>query len=280
MIVDFLITFRETLEAALVVGIILAYLNKTKNTKYNNVVYMGLVFGIIGSVISALLFNLIAGGFSGVSEQIFEGIIMIIGSLLLSSMILWMMNQKHMAKEIQEKISITIDKNQRFGLFMLVFLSVLREGIETVLFLGSAALVASDAGHIGALSGIIVASFLGYLIFVTSTKVNVKKFFNISSLVLVFFAAVLMAHGVHELQEAKILPTFVEHVWDINPPAPLSDQSIYPILHENGILGSLAKGLFGYNGNPSLLEIITYIAYMVLVFMIYQKIESSKLKSY
>ena len=280
MIVNFLITFRETLEAAIIIGIILAYLSKTKNTKYNNIVYIGLGFGIIGSIISALLFNSLTGGFSGRTEEIFEGVVMIIGSLLLSSMILWMMNQKHVTKELQEKISVNIDKNQRFGLFMLVFLSVLREGIETVIFLGSASLVTQDYGIVGAFSGIIVASFLGYLIFVTSIKVNVEKFFDASSLLLIFFAAGLMAHGVHEFQEAKILPIFVEHIWDINPATPLENQGIYPALHEKGAIGSIAKGLFGYNGNPNLLEVVTYLVYMVIIFLIYQKIELKKLKNY
>ena len=91
MIANFIITFRETLEAALIVGIILGYLVRTKQTKYNKTVYMGVVTGIIASIIGAFLFVRLAGGFEGKAEQIFEGITMLFGAFLLTTMILWMM---------------------------------------------------------------------------------------------------------------------------------------------------------------------------------------------
>ncbi len=105
MIQSFIITFRETLEAALVVGIILSYLVRIKQTKYNSVVYIGIALGIIASIIGALLFTIVAGGFTGRAAEIFEGITMLVGALLLTTMILWMMNQKHIAKELEDKVS-------------------------------------------------------------------------------------------------------------------------------------------------------------------------------
>jgi high-affinity iron transporter len=276
IIAIFLITFRETLEASLIIGIMLAYLKKTKNTRYNNIVYIGIFAGIFGSFLSAFLFNKLAGGFTGRAEEIFEGVIMLVGSILLTSMILWMMNQKHVSKEIENKILKDINRKDKFGLFMLVFFSVLREGVETVIFLGSASLISKNNGFFGGILGIGVAMFLGYLIFVTSIKIDVKKFFNISSLILIFFAAGLTAHGIHELQEAKIVPTIIEHVWDVNPKAPIAEQGIYPALHENGAIGSIGKGLFGYNGNPSLIEVISYLLYLGIVFFVYRNIEKNK----
>ncbi len=271
MIAEFIITFRETLEAALVVGIILSYLYKTKQSKYNNVVYIGIIFGIVVSIIGAFLFNFLAGGFEGKAEKIFEGITMLIGAVLLTTMILWMMKQKHIAKELEQKVGLKIDSAQRFGLFFLVFISILREGIETVIFLGAASFISTNSTMFGAIMGILAAIFLGYAIFVGSMKVNLKKFFNITSILLILFAAGLVAHGVHELQEASIIPTLIEHIWDINPP--LNSDGTYPLLHEKGYIGSVLKGLFGYNGDPSLIEVLSYLIYIIIVIFLWRNIE-------
>jgi len=271
MIESFIITFRETLEVALIIGIILSYLIKTKQIRYNNIVYVGIASGIVASIIGALLFNYLAGGFSGQAEKIFEGIVMLIGAILLTTMILWMMKQKHIAKELEHNVATTLAKTHKTGLFLLVFVSVLREGIETVIFLSAASFVSVDNNIIGALIGITVAIFLGYLIFVSSMKINIKKFFNITSILLILFAAGLVAHGVHELQEANIIPIVIEHVWDINPP--INPDGIYPLLHEKGHIGSIFVGLFGYNGNPSLIEILSYLLYLAIIFILWRNME-------
>ena len=272
MIQSFIITFRETLEIALIVGIILGYLVRTKQTKYNDVVYRGVISGIVASIIGALLFTTIAGGFTGSAEAVFEGITMLIGALLLTTMILWMLKQKHIARELEHSVSAELTKPHKFGLFLLVFTAVLREGIETVIFLGAASFVSASTtmAGVGALAGIIAAVVLGYAIFVGSMKINIKKFFNVTSILLILFAAGLVTQGIHELQEATIIPTAIEHVWDINPPA--NPDGSYPILHEKGYVGSILKGLFGYNGNPSLIEVLGYFAYLVLVFVLWRNI--------
>jgi len=102
-------------------------------------------------------------------------------------------------------------------------------------------------------------------------KINIKRFFTITSILLILFAAGLVAHGVHELQEATVIPTVIEHLWEMNPPANLD--GTYPILHEKGYIGSILKGLFGYNGNPSLIEVLSYFLYLVVVFLLWRNIE-------
>lgn len=271
MIASFIITFRETLEAALIVGIILAYLLKTKKTKYNNLVHMGVVSAVVASIIGAFLFNNLAGGFTGTAEQIFEGVAMLSAAFLLTFMIMWMMKQRHVIHELHEKLDIEIKEQHKVGLFMVVFVSVLREGIETVLFLGAASFVSGENSMVGAITGIIAAVILGYFMFVASKKINLKKFFNATSAILVFFAAGLVAHGVHEFQEAKLLPTYVEHVWDINPALNLDGS--FPAMHEKGAVGSILKGLLGYNGNPSLIEVFSYLVYLVFAFVLWKNIE-------
>jgi high-affinity iron transporter len=271
MIPSFIITFRETLEAALIVGIVLSYLARTRQTKYNNVVYVGIGSAIFASIIGALLFNTLAGGFSGRAEELFEGIVMLIGAFLLTTMILWMMKQRHIAAELEDRVASEVGEAHRFGIFSLVFVAVLREGIETVIFLGAASFVSAESNLIGAVAGIGAAILLGYAIFVGSMKINLKKFFNITSILLVLFAAGLVAHGVHELQEAGVVPIVIEHLWDINPA--VNPDGSYPLLHENGYVGSILKGLFGYNGNPSLIEVSSYVGYLLLVGGLWRRIE-------
>lgn len=269
MIASFIITFRETLEAALIVGIIIGYLAKTKQTKYNNIVYVGVTAGIVASIIASFLFNSLAGGFTGRAEEIFEGVAMLVGAFLITTMILWMMKQSHIATDLERKVARELSQAHKFGLFGLVFISVLREGIETVIFLGAANFVSAENNLLGALLGITSAVILGYAIFVGSMKIKLKKFFNITSIILVLFAAGLVAHGIHELQEAKIVPTIIEHVWDINPP--VNQDGSYPLLHEKGFIGSILKSLLGYNGNPSLIEVASYLTYMFLFFILWKR---------
>jgi high-affinity iron transporter len=136
------------------------------------------------------------------------------------------------------------------GLFLLVFLSVVREGVESVIFLGAARFGTGSGSLWGALAGLAAASLLGFLLFRGAVRVRLGLFFTVTNVLLLLFAAGLVAHGLHELVEAGWLPALVDPVWDLNP-----------LLPEQGLLGSLLRGLFGYNGNPSLLELLGYAAY-------------------
>ncbi len=274
MIASFIIAFRESLEAALIVGIVLSYLVKTKQTKYFSVIFIAIASAIVSSIFGAFLFFFVAGGFSGVAEEIFEGITMLIGAVLLTTMIIWMMRQNHIARDLEEKVELEIQEDHKFGLFFLVFVSILREGIETVIFLGTASFVSEENNLFGALLGISLAVILGYIIFVGSKRINLKLFFNITNVLLILFAAGLVAHGIHELQEAGIIPIIIEHMWDINPP--LNPDGIFPLLHENGYIGSILKGLFGYNGNPSFIEILAYVSYLGIALLFWKRIRKTK----
>lgn len=271
MIPSFIIVFREVLEAALIVGIILSYLVRIKQTKFNNIVYLGIGSGVVASIIGAFLFSALADGFSGRAEELFEGIAMIVGAFLLTTMILWMMRQKHIASKLEHKVSEEITEAHKFGLFLLVFVAVLREGIETVIFLGASSFISNDNNLLGALLGMVAAVVFGYALFVGGKKMNIKKFFTITSILLILFAAGLVAHGVHEFQEAAALPIIVEHVWDINPA--ISADGSYPLMHEKGYVGSIAQGLLGYNGNPSLLEVLSYVVYLIVVAILWKRKE-------
>lgn len=265
---SFLITSRETLEAALVVGVVMAYLTKTNNNQYKKTVYYGIAFGVILSILAAVAFTLLSGGFEGRAEEIFEGFTMLFAAILLTTMILWMMKQSNIAQQIESKVASHIAKAEykstyAIGLFALIMVAVLREGIETVLFF-SALNYSAGVSFVGATLGVITAIAIGYLFFVGSRKINLRKFFTISSILLILISAGLVAHGIHELQEAALIPIAAGQVWDTNN-----------ILNEEGIFGSFLKGLFGYNGNPSLLEVLFYFAYLGIIFYIYHRIDKS-----
>ncbi len=274
MFAGFIIAFRESLEASLVVGIILSYLKRTNQTAYNNVVYIGVAAGIAASIIGAILFQQLAGGFEGRTEEIFEGITMLVGAALLTTMILWMMKQSKVAQKIEEKVETKIQKGKSFELFALVFVAILREGIETVIFLNAAMNISSYGTLTGALIGLVSAIALGYAIFVAMKKVDLKKFFTATSVLLILFAAGLVAHGIHEFQEAGLVPIVNEHVWDINPE--VVTEGVYPLLHEKGHIGSIFKGLFGYNGNPSLIEVASYLIYLVFISITWKAMKKKK----
>src|SRR3989338_6852292 len=277
MLESFLVTSRETLEASLVVGIVLAYLNRTNNQQYKRTVYYGIIFGVITSILSAFVFTFFSSVFEGMAEKVFEGVTMILGALLLTTMIFWMIQQRHISKEIEGKVGKHLMAAQpffsHFGIFMLIFIAIIREGIETVIFL-NAVNYASGVNFIGGTLGIIVAVFVGYLFFISTKKINLKKLFNISSVLLVLFAAGLVAHGIHEFEEAKLVNGIITPLFDINPN--VNPDGTYPALHEKGLVGSFLKGLFGYNGNPSLLEAIAYLSYLALIFFLYKGIKGSK----
>ena len=260
MIPSLIITFREVLEMALIVGIVLGYLSQIGRRDYNKVVYAGIGFGILASISGAFLFHNLAGGFTGRTEEIFEGITMLIGALLLTTMLFWMMKQRNIAADLKQKIDHQLASQHGWGLFLLVFVSILREGIETVIFLSASNVASESSSLIGAAAGIVLAMVVGYLFFFSTKDIDIKRFFNYTSFILVLFAAGLVAHGVHELQEAGIIPIFIEHIWDINPAVVIKGE--FPLLHEKGLIGGILNGLFGYNGNPSLLEVITYIIYL------------------
>ncbi len=269
MLQSFFIVFRETLEAALIIGIVWSYLSRTNQTHYHKTVLIGIAAAIVASIGTAFIFNWYAGGFEGQSEYLFEGVTMLVGALLLTTMILWMMRQKQVTRKLEEQVETQVSQARNFGLFALIFIAILREGVETVIFIAAAQAADGAQIFLGSSIGLVLASLLGYMIFWGSTKINLKLFFDLTSIVLILFAAGLVAHGVHELQEAGVVPILAEHLWDLNPE--INPDGSYPPMHEKGAVMIFFRSLFGYNGNPSLLEVISYWAYLLPVLWIFKK---------
>ena len=256
MIAALLIAFREGLEAALIIGIVLGVLRKLGHADRSRAVWAGVLAAVGISVAAGLALNALGVAFEGHGEEIFEGMAMLLAAVVLTWMIFWMQRQGRQAQaELEHDVRQAVTTGSVWALFSLAFVAVVREGIETALFLTAAAFSATPAQTlIGGLLGLAVAVVLGCLIFAAGRQINLRAFFWATSILLLLFAAGLFAHGVHELQEAGLLPVLVEHAYDINP-----------ILDENSTVGTFLKALLGYNGNPSLLEMLAYVGYLTVV---------------
>ena len=261
MLASFLITLREGLEAALIIGIILAYLARTGNRQGFKPVWLGTSLAVLVSLIVGAIIYLLAGEFTGRAEEIFEGIAMFLAAGVLTWMIFWMRKQAiNIRAHLHAQIQSVLIGGSLLGLATLAFIVVVREGIETVLFLFAATRVAESPVlfAVGGFLGLALAIVIGYSIYKGSSGLNLRAFFNVTSIVLIVFAAGLLAHGIHEFHEAGLIPSVVEHVWDINH-----------ILPEKSTFGQFLTAIIGYNGNPSLVEILTYFVYLLLALVLY-----------
>ncbi|MFX1514301.1 MAG: FTR1 family protein [Promethearchaeota archaeon] len=260
-LVAFLITLRETMEAALIVGILLAYLTKTQNDSLKRDVWIGALVAVIVSIIAASFFVVITGGFEGETEILFEGIIMIVAAVILTHMILWMFrNAKDIRNELEDQVNVAISGNRKYAIFSLAFIAVMREGIETVLFI--AGITTNEPWSAVLFSGsigIIIAIILGIGLFKGSIKLDLSRFFNITSVLLILFAAGLFAQGIHEFQELNWFGASTE-MWN----EVLWDTSSFLNDKDDG-LGSLLRALFGYQDTPTLVELLSYIGYWLVI---------------
>ena len=260
-----IISLREGIEAALIIAIMLSYLRKSNQTDLRKYVISGTIAAIVASLGVATVVGLLWGIFEGPMLTVFEGTVVLIAAILLTTMIVWIWNAGAQAtQEIEESMERSVVQQSGIGLALLSFSLVVREGIELSLF--SMALVIQEGiqSYIGIALGLSLAVILGIGIYKGSLRISIGALFKWTSIFLILFAAGMVAYGIHELQEAGLLLIGPIEVWNINPPL-LPDGS-YPLLHDKGVIGGLAKALLGYNGNPSALEVLAYFAYMIVAF--------------
>lgn len=260
MVPVFFLTLREGLEAALLIGIILAYLERTGRTQYGKTVWMGAVSAsIVCALVGGAIFSFFGGYDPSVPAEknalrIFEGVACLLAAVVLSWVIVWMQrNARHIGSQIRAAVDAAVEKKQSWALFGIVFVTVGREGLETILILPGLAKDATNAETLGGIAlGLVIAIALGIAFHRGSRVLDIGKFFKFTGVLLIFFAAGLVAYGVHELQDADVFPVLVKEVWNIN----------HFLDDKKSSLGVLLKGLFGYNGNPSLTEAVLYVVYL------------------
>lgn len=257
MIPAFLLALREGLEGALIVGIVLGALRKMNRHDLQPIVWAGTISAVVVSAVAAVVLYQIGISLEKEAEAIFEGITMLLAAAVLTWMILWMRYQaKSMSQNLAAEVRQAAGQKGTQTLFAVAFLAVVREGIELALFLAAASFTAGgQATILGAVLGLVVITIVAWAFFSRLIKLDMGRFFQYTSILLILFAAGLVAHGVHELNEVGWIPAMIEHIWDTNF-----------LLDENAFVGQLMKTLFGYNGNPSLTEVLAYIGYYVALF--------------
>ena len=257
------LAFREGLEATLIIVILLLYLKNTNQNKYNKYIYIGSFLAIVLSILFAFTFTLLFGGFTGTPEQIFEGIAFLISGIFILTLILWIGKEGPKMKEnLEEKLEESIQKQKVFSILILTFVIILREGVELVLLLAGATSVGSlnqTEVVVGSIIGLGISILIGMLTFYGVRSINITKFLKITNVLLILFATGLITYGIHKFIEAGVINPILNEVWNIKHILPESFPDGNPTTPEFlEIIGSLLKTLFGYNANPSLLEIIIY----------------------
>jgi high-affinity iron transporter len=269
MLPTYLLSLREGLEAALIIGIVLGAVSKIRRTDLTPSVWFGTLSAVGVSILTALILTGFGMSLEDKAEKIFEGITMLLAAGILTWMIFWMGKQARFLKsELEDGVNKAAASQGKRAVFMLAFMAVVREGVELAIFV-TAAFFAGDPGQgisntiqilAGTILGLGTSALLGYTIFATALRLDLRKFFQVTGILLILFAAGLVAHGVHEFNEIGWIPVIVEHVWDVNM-----------ILDENSVGGQLLQTLFGYNGNPSLTEMIAYFSYIIVTFIFWRR---------
>lgn len=269
MLPTYLLSLREGLEAALIIGIVLGALSKIRRTDLAPAVWLGALSAVGVSILTAILLTGFGMSLEAEAEQIFEGITMLIAAGILTWMIFWMRKQARFLKsELEAGVNKAAASTGKGSMFWLAFIAVVREGIELALFI-TAAFFAGDQSQVtsniiqtlaGTILGLGTAILLGWTLFATTVRLDLRRFFQVTGILLILFAAGLVAHGIHEFNEVGWIPAIVEHIWDVNA-----------IVDENSVTGQLLKTLFGYNGNPSLTEMMAYFAYLIVVTILWRR---------
>jgi high-affinity iron transporter len=253
MAASFLLALREGLEAALIVGIVLGALRKLGRRELGKWVWSGVLTASTMSLLGAMLLQAVGAKLEGRLEEIYEGTAMLAAAGLLTWMILWMQKQARMLKDrLETGVNQAVLAGGSWALFSLAFLAVGREGLELVLFLTASTFANGSAlTTLGVVLGLGTAILFGSLMYTSTVRLDLRRFFQVTGILLLLFAAGLVAQGVHEFNEAGLIPSLVDHLWDVNP-----------LLDEDSTTGMILKGLFGYHGNPSLSEVLAYILYL------------------
>ncbi len=214
MLEAFIITLREGVEAALIVGITLAYLAKIGRPELRKSVYAALAAAFLGSIGFAILLSRLNW-----NQDIFEGWVMLAAAFFVITMVVFMMRTgRKMKGDIENKLGLMAREGSWLGLFAFVFLMILREGVETVLTLGAVALDTNALlNFVGTVLGVAAAVVFGVMFVKGSVRINLQKFFRVTTVILIFVAAQLVVSGLHELSENGVLPSSKREMALIGP---------------------------------------------------------------
>jgi high-affinity iron transporter len=251
-----LIGLREGLEAALVVSILVAFLVRTGRRSALPKVWLGVGIAVAVSVGVTLVLALAQQQLTFEAQELFGGALSIVAVGFVTWMIFWM---RRVARSISADLRGRLEDALEMGSTAVVVMAALavgREGLETALFFFTAARAAGETTEplIGFLAGIAVAVLLAYLIYRGAVTLNLGRFFTVTGVLLIFVAAGILAYGVHDLQEAGVVPGLTTLAFDVSAAVP--PDSWY---------GTLLKGIFNFSPQTTVAEAVVWVAYVAVV---------------
>lgn len=263
LIGQFLLALREALEAALIAAIILAYLERTNRNQLTRYVWYGISLAVASSFVFGALIWFVYGGLSGAAKALFEGCAAFFAVFVLSSMIYWMASKgKEFREDVEKRVDEIVTQGATLALASFSFVLVFREGLETVLSLTPFLLDDVPGTLAGAFLGIMAALVLAYSVFILGMKINIRKFFYFTSILLVLLAGGLAGYGTHELLEYAG-KTGTETGW-LGEYAYNLDVPLESPFHHKGIIGSVFAVMFGYTIKAEWLRVIVHSTYLAI----------------
>ena len=264
---NFLIALREGVEAALIVGVVAAYLVKVGRKNLLPKVWLGVV---IAAAIPLSLGAVMTWGpytLSFQAQEILGGTLSLVAVAMVTWMILWMSsNSRQFARKLREDTAAQLASDSDWGVVWIAFIAVAREGIETALFvwatIKSSAENAIAAPALGVVTGLLVAVVIGWLIYTGAARINLSVFFNITGLLLIFVAAGIVSYGIGDLQESSVLPGWGVPIYDITA---YLDGSVYSWLTTSSWWWTLLEAMFNVNASPTHLQLIGWVLYIVII---------------
>ena len=260
MLANYLIGLREGLEAALVVSILIAYLVKSDRRHLLPRVWSGVALAIVVSLVFGAALTFGPRGLTFEAQEAIGGTLSLVAVGFVTWMIFWMAKA---ARSLSGQLRGQVDKAAeagRWSLAVVALLAVGREGLETALFLWAATSATTQAGGgvvaplAGALLGIITAVVLGYLIYRGALKINLSRFFTVTGVFLIVVAAGVLSYGIHDLQEARVLPGIGGTAWDVSG-----------VYRADSWYGALLKGTLNFSPQATWLEVTAWVLYLAVV---------------
>ena len=267
MLSTFIIALREGLEAALIVGILVAYLVKTGRKGLLAPLWAGVALAVVVSLATGAFLTITSTELSARGEEFFAGTTSFLAVGFVTWMVFWMKRTaRHLKGQLEGQMSTAVLAGP-LALAAAAFFAVVREGLETSLFIYAnfKTVSSTPSATVGLVLGLGVAITLGHLIYRSSIKINLSKFFNYTGIALVVVAAGVLSYGIHEYQELGWLPGADFFVWDVTS-----------VIAKESLLGGVLAGTIGFDTTTSLLQFVLWAAYLAVVLYIYLKPATSK----
>ena len=261
MLATLVIFLREGVEASMIVAILLAYLNRLGRRDHFRDVFLGVGAALLlATAVGVAVYATVSQYDGSRGQTIFETVTYLLAAAVLTYMTFWMRNHaRSLSKELRSRAEAALDGKARWGLGLLAFQAVGREGLETVVFTLAIVFSTSPARALsGAVLGLTGSLIIAFVIYRLGHKLNLSRFFTVIGVLLMVFAAGLLADAIQNLQELGWLPVLDLPMWHTGQ-----------LLSEDSAFGDVLHSFFGYSDSPTPLQLLVYVAYLAIVIVAY-----------